>query len=210
MSKTKETSFVSDALRLMLITVIAGLLLGVVYTVTYEPIQAAQNATTIAAYKQVFPDAADFQENPDGAALIEANAAPLAVQGFGNVLIDKVVNAVDANGQVVGHIINASSKDGYGGLVSISVGIQADNQTVNGIAFLSISESAGLGMNARDTDWYKQFNGKKGEKFEVTKAGDGELDNNKINAISGATITSRAVTNAVNAALYFVNNGLKQ
>ena len=210
MSKTKETSFVSDALRLMLITVIAGLLLGVVYTVTYEPIQAAQNATTIAAYKQVFPDAADFQENPDVAALIEANAAPLAEQGFGNVLIDKVVNAVDANGQVVGHIINASSKDGYGGLVSISVGIQADNQTVNGIAFLSISESAGLGMNARDTDWYKQFNGKKGEKFEVTKAGDGELDNNKINAISGATITSRAVTNAVNAALYFVNNGLKQ
>ena len=210
MSKTKETSFVSDALRLMLITVIAGLLLGVVYTVTYEPIQAAQNATTTAAYKQVFPDAADFQENPDGAALIEANAAPLAEQGFGNVLIDKVVNAVDANGQVVGHIINASSKDGYGGLVSISVGIQADNQTVNGIAFLSISESAGLGMNARDTDWYKQFNGKKGEKFEVTKAGDGELDNNKINAISGATITSRAVTNAVYAALYFVNNGLKQ
>lgn len=210
MSKTKETSFVSDALRLMLITVIAGLLLGVVYTVTYEPIQAAQNATTIAAYKQVFPDAADFQENPDGAALIEANAASLAEQGFGNVLIDKVVNAVDANGQVVGHIINASSKDGYGGLVSISVGIQAGGQTVNGIAFLSISESAGLGMNARDTDWYKQFNGKKGEKFEVTKAGDGELDNNKINAISGATITSRAVTNAVNAALYFVNNGLKQ
>ena len=210
MSKTKETSFVSDALRLMLITVIAGLLLGDVYTVTYEPIQAAQNATTIAAYKQVFPDAADFQEDPDGAALIEANAASLAEQGFGNVLIDKVVNAVDANGQVVGHIINASSKEGYGGLVSISVGIQADNQTVNGIAFLSISESAGLGMNARDTDWYKQFNGKKGEKFEVTKAGDGELDNNKINAISGATITSRAVTNAVNAALYFVNNGLKQ
>ena len=210
MSKTKETSFVSDALRLMLITVIAGLLLGAVYTVTYEPIQAAQNATTIAAYKQVFPDAADFQEDPDGAALIEANAASLAEQGFGNVLIDKVVNAVDANGQVVGHIINASSKEGYGGLVSISVGIQADNQTVNGIAFLSISESAGLGMNARDTDWYKQFNGKKGEKFEVTKAGDGELDNNKINAISGATITSRAVTNAVNAALYFVNNGLKQ
>ena len=210
MSKTKETSFVSDALRLMLITVIAGLLLGVVYTVTYEPIQAAQNATTIAAYKQVFPDAADFQEDPDGAALIEANAASLAEQGFGNVLIDKVVNAVDANGQVVGHIINASSKEGYGGLVSISVGIQSDNKTVNGIAFLTIAESAGLGMNARDTDWYKQFNGKKGEKFTVTKAGDGELDNDKINAISGATITSRAVTNAVNAALYFVNNGLKQ
>lgn len=210
MSKTKETSFVSDALRLMLITVIAGLLLGIVYTVTYEPIQAAQNAATIAAYKQVFPDAADFKENPDSDKLIAADAASLAEQGFGNVMIDKVVDAVDASGNVVGHIINAGSKDGYGGLVSISVGIQADNKTVNGIAFLTIAESAGLGMNARDTDWYKQFNGKKGEKFTVTKAGDGELDNDKINAISGATITSRAVTNSVNAALYFVNNGLKQ
>jgi len=210
MSKTKETSFVSDALRLMLITVIAGLLLGIVYTVTYEPIQAAQNAATIAAYKQVFPDAADFKEHPDSDKLIAADAASLAEQGFGNVMIDKVVDAVDASGNVVGHIINAGSKDGYGGLVSISVGIQSDNKTVNGIAFLTIAESAGLGMNARDTDWYKQFNGKKGEKFTVTKAGDGELDNDKINAISGATITSRAVTNSVNAALYFVNNGLNQ
>ena len=210
MSKTKETSFVSDALRLMLITVIAGLLLGIVYTVTYEPIQAAQNAATIAAYKKVFPDAADSKENPDSDKLIAADAASLAEQGFGNVMIDKVVDAVDASGNVVGHIINAGSKDGYGGLVSISVGIQSDNKTVNGIAFLTIAESAGLGMNARDTDWYKQFNGKKGEKFTVTKAGDGELDNDKINAISGATITSRAVTNSVNAALYFVNNGLNQ
>lgn len=210
MSKTKETSFVSDALRLMLITVIAGLLLGIVYAVTYEPIQAAQNAATIAAYKKVFPDATDFKENPDSDKLIAADAASLAEQGFGNVMIDKVVDAVDASGNVVGHIINAGSKDGYGGLVSISVGIQSDNKTVNGIAFLTIAESAGLGMNARDTDWYKQFNGKKGEKFTVTKAGDGELDNDKINAISGATITSRAVTNSVNAALYFVNNGLNQ
>ena len=210
MSKTKETSFVSDALRLMLITLIAGLLLGIVYTVTYEPIQAAQNAATIAAYKKVFPDAPDFKENPDSDKLIAADAASLAEQGFGNVMIDKVVDAVDASGNVVGHIINAGSKDGYGGLVSISVGIQSDNKTVNGIAFLTIAESAGLGMNARDTDWYKQFNGKKGEKFTVTKAGDGELDNDKINAISGATITSRAVTNSVNAALYFVNNGLNQ
>ena len=158
----------------------------------------------------MFPDAADFKENPDSDKLIAADAASLAEQGFGNVMIDKVVDAVDASGNVVGHIINAGSKDGYGGLVSISVGIQADNKTVNGIAFLTIAESAGLGMNARDTDWYKQFSGKKGEKFTVTKAGDGELDNDKINAISGATITSRAVTNSVNAALYFVNNGLNQ
>ena len=95
MSKTKETSFVSDALRLMLITVIAGLLLGIVYTVTYEPIQAAQNAATIAAYKKVFPDAADFKENPDSDKLIAADAASLAEQGFGNVMIDKDITVIN-------------------------------------------------------------------------------------------------------------------
>ena len=84
-------------------------------------------------------------------------------------------------------------------------GIQQDG-TVNGIAFLSIAESPGLGMNARDTDWYKQFSGKKADTFSVTKAG--AANDSEIDAIAGATITSRAVTGAVNAALYVVSNGV--
>ena len=77
---------------------------------------------------------------------------------------------------------------------------------MNGIAFLSIAESPGLGMNARDTDWYKQFSGKKADTFSVTKAG--AANDSEIDAIAGATITSRAVTGAVNAALYVVSNGV--
>ena len=142
----------------------------------------------------------------DADALIEASEADIAAQGFGNVLIDGVIDAKDASGNVIGHVINSTSKDGFGGWVSISTGIQEDG-TLNGIAFLSISESAGLGMNARDTDWYKQFTGKKADKFSVTKTG--ATSDDEINAISGATITSRAVTGAVNAAVYFVNNHLK-
>ena len=207
MSETKkQSSFVADAIRLMFITLIAGLLLGVVYYVTYAPIQESLRAATIQAYKQVFPDAADFTDNPDAASLISASEADIAAQGFGNVLIDGVIDAKDASGNVIGHVINSTSKDGFGGWVSISTGIQEDG-TLNGIAFLSISESAGLGMNARDTDWYKQFTGKKSDKFSVTKTG--ATSDSEINAISGATITSRAVTGAVNAAVYFVNNHLK-
>ncbi len=202
MSKTKQTSFVQDAIRLMLITLIAGCLLGIVYYVTYEPIQAAQLAATNKAYQQVYPDAADFSDNADSAALIEAAAGDIAAQGFGNVQIDRVVDAHDASGAVVGHVINATSKEGFGGAISISAGIRKDG-TLNGIAFLTIAESAGLGMNARDTDWYKQFENKQEERYEVTKSGATEA--NQINAISGATITSRAVTNAVNAAVYFAN-----
>ncbi len=206
MSETKQSSFVMDAIRLMIITLIAGLLLGTVYYVTYEPIQQAKMAATIKAYKEVFPDAADFTPNPDSAALIEGSAADIAAQGFGNVLIDEVIDAKDASGNVIGHVINSTSKDGFGGWISISTGIK-DDGALNGIAFLSISESAGLGMNARDTDWYKQFAGKKADKFTVTKTG--STSDSEIDAISGATITSRAVTGAVNAAVYFVNNCLK-
>ncbi len=205
MSAKKETTFVQDAIRLMLITLIAGLLLGIVYSVTLEPIRAAQQAATVRAYKQVYPDAADFADNADSDALIAAAAEEIAAQGFGNVTVDKVVDAKDASGEVIGHIINATSKEGFGGAISISAGIQEDG-TLNGIAFLSISESAGLGMNARDTDWYRQFENKQVEKFSVTKTG--AKDDSEIDAISGATITSRAVTNAVNAALFFAANGM--
>ena len=172
---------------------------------TLEPIRAAQQAATVRAYKQVYPDAADFADNADSDALIAAAAEEVAAQGFGNVTVDKVVDAKDASGEVIGHIINATSKEGFGGAISISAGIQEDG-TLNGIAFLSISESAGLGMNARDTDWYRQFENKQVEKFSVTKTG--AKDDSEIDAISGATITSRAVTNAVNAALFFAANGM--
>ena len=123
MSETKkQTSLVADAIRLMFITLIAGLLLGTVYYVTYEPIQASLRAATVAAYKQVFPDAADFTDNPDSEALIAASEADIAAQGFGNVLIDGVIDAKDASGNVIGHVINSTSKDGFGGWISVSTG----------------------------------------------------------------------------------------
>ncbi len=206
MSEAKNTSFVKDAIQLMIITLIAGFLLGLVYYVTYNPIQEALAKTTQEAYKAVYADAETFEENPDGEAMIAAAQDQLAAQGFGKVTIDKVVDAKDSSGNVVGHVINATSNDGFKGAVSITCGIKEDG-TLNGIAFLSISESAGLGMNARDTDWYHQFDNKKVEKFTVTKTG--AKDDSEIDAISGATITSRAVTNAVNAAVYFADNCLQ-
>ena len=91
--------------------------------------------------------------------------------------------------------------------MSISVGIELDG-TIKGIEFLSISETPGLGMNATKDTFKNKFAGKKAESLTVTKsgsAGDSEID-----AMSGATITSNAVTNAVNAALYFAANCMAQ
>ena len=86
----------------------------------------------------------------------------------------------------------------------MSVGIQNDG-TVNGIAILSINETAGLGMKASEPEFYEQYSGKQTDHFYVSKdGGEGE----QIDAISGATITTRAVTGAVNASLGYYQNVL--
>lgn len=97
--------------------------------------------------------------------------------------------------KIVGYVFTTSAK-GYGGDIETMVGVNTDG-TVSGIDFLSISETVGLGMNA-DTDEFKsQFTGKIGE-IGVNKTAPEE---NEIQALTGATITSKAVTEAVNIAL---------
>lgn len=199
--------FIKDAIILFIITLVSGLCLGAVYEVTKMPIEQAQAAASKAACKMVFQEAADFKIEESLTEAANASAVQLADKGFGNVLVNSALNAVDGSGNIIGYVVNTTSKDGYGGNISISVGIQMDG-TVLGIEFLSLTETAGLGMNAKNPEFKDQFKDKKAESLTVTKsgsAGDAEID-----AMSGATITSDAVTNAVNAALYFVHNCVSQ
>ena len=109
-------------------------------------------------------------------------------------------DAKDASGNNVGRVITATSKDGYNGTVQLSVGIKSDG-TVVGITFLTLAETPGLGMRAGEKDFYSQYANKNTKEFKLVKGSAG--GDNEIAAISGSTITSSAVTNAVNAALYF-------
>ena len=198
--------FMKDAFVLCGITLVAGALLGGVYEMTKAPIDAANLAAKEAAYRTVFPDAASFDAG-DLADKIPAANEEIAGLGYGKVTVDEAVAASDASGTAAGYVVTATSNDGFGGAITVSVGIQSDG-TVNGIEFLTLAETAGLGMNADKPEWKGQFAGKKADVFSVTK--DGASSDDQINAISGATITSRAVTNAVNAAVYFVDNCLAQ
>ena len=198
--------FMKDAVILCAITLVAGACLGGVYEMTKDPIAAANQAAKEAAYRTVFPDAAGF-EAADLADKLPAANETIATLGYGNVSVDEAVEATDASGSVAGYVVTATSNDGYGGAVTVSVGIQSDG-TVNGIEFLTLAETAGLGMNAQKPEWKGQFAGKKADVFSVTK--DGASSDDQINAISGGPITSKAVTGAVNAAVYFVDNCLAQ
>lgn len=185
-------SSVKNVLCLTAITLAAGLALGFVYDVTKEPIAQMEENTKIAAYKTVFPEAEAFEDGPD---VTSSPASPDLPEGCD---IDSVVIAKDASGADMGYVINVTSHEGYGGDISLSMGIDSEG-TVKGVEILKISETAGLGMKAKEEKFKGQFANKKVTQFAYTKTGastDFEID-----AISGATITTKAVTNAVNAGL---------
>jgi hypothetical protein len=196
----KQSGFIKDAIILFAITLISGLILGFVYDITKAPIAAAAKAAKNEAYAVVFPDAKDFEASDAETAKIAETADEISGKGFGHVTIDEVVDAKDGSGNNVGRVITATSKDGYNGTVQLSVGIKSDG-TVVGITFLTLAETPGLGMRAGEKDFYSQYANKNTKEFKLVKGS--ASGDNEIAAISGSTITSSAVTNAVNAALYF-------
>ena len=101
-------------------------------------------------------------------------------------------------GKTSAYIFTESSK-GYGGDVSVMTAIKPDG-TVAGVAILDVSgETPGLGQNAAKKSFFSQYIGLKNG-VSVLKNG-AKAENNEVDAVTGATITSTAVTRAVNAAL---------
>lgn len=91
-----------DAFLLFVITLVAGACLGAVHEVTLEPIAKAQLAANTATYKEVFPEAASFEQTDELKAAVEAGAAQIAEQGFGNVSIDAAQEALAEDGTLLG------------------------------------------------------------------------------------------------------------
>lgn len=196
-----KKGMIKDASILLLITVVAGLILGFVYQITKEPIAAAEEKAAKAAYQEVFPEAAGFSDKlelavPEGESTWEQN--------YAGVDLDNVLMVTDAEGVCLGYVLTMTSHEGYGGDITFTMGIQNDG-TLNGISLLSISETAGLGMKA-GTVLVPQFAGKQVSQFTYTKTG--STMDSQIDAISGATITTNAVTTAVNAGLYIFETQL--
>ncbi|MDN0060199.1 RnfABCDGE type electron transport complex subunit G [Mediterraneibacter glycyrrhizinilyticus] len=193
---------IKNTLILTAITVVSGLLLGVVYNVTKEPIAQAQENTKQEAYRAVLADASSFETLDFDA---ESTLSLLTENGYTSDTITEVAEGNDNSGETIGYVISVQSSEAYDGTLDLSVGIATDG-TVKGVEMLSISETAGLGMKADEAEFKDQYKDKNVENFTVTKTG--EDGDNMIDAISGATITSNAVTNAVNSALVYYQNEL--
>ena len=193
-----------DAMILTAITLVAGFLLGLVFQVTAAPREQAVKAQTEAAYKSVFADASSFEDQKD----FDEDAATKLVQkadaDYATVKITGVSEAKGSDGKTLGYVITVVTKS-YGGDATLAMGITNEG-VLNGYSITDISDTPGLGMKAKEAKCMDQFKNLAAGTLKVTKsspAGDGEIE-----AISGATITSAAVTRAVNAGfVYFQSLG---
>lgn len=176
MKKFSFKEIAVPAITLFLIAAICTAILAVTNGVTAPKIAENNEQAEIATRQLVFADAESFSDVKTG-----ENAT--------------YVEALDENGETIGYVFTTSSK-GYGGEIKIMTGIGADGN-VTGMEILSIEETAGLGMNAKKEEFRNQYADNSGE-FTVVKSSAGE---NEIQALTGATITSQAVTDAVNIAV---------
>ena len=187
-------NIIKNAMILTVITLVSGLLLGFVYDITKEPIAQAKEKAKNEAYQTVMQEADTFEA-------LTVEAVDLGIEGC---VVDEAV-AAKAGSELKGYVFTTTTNAGYGGNIQVSVGIAADG-TVKGIEMLSIAETAGLGMNATTPEFKGQYADKLVDSFVVNKAG--ASADNEISAISGATITSNAVTDAVNTAIEYFKNVL--
>ena len=192
-------SMLKDAGILFAITLVAGLLLGCVYQITKEPIARQEALAQENACREVFSDAESFEAVTDFTE--EAAQAVLNEGGYSAASVNACQEAKDASGTVLGYVLTVTTHEGYGGDIQFTVGVRNDG-TLNGISLLSISETAGLGMRAKqDPSFLAQFNGTKTSEYKVVTDGTGSSSDSSIDAIGGSTVTSKAITKGVNAAL---------
>ena len=139
---------VKNTLALFTITAVAGLLLGAVYEGTKSARASQAEKTQQKAYQSVFETASGFEE-------VSVDSAEDISYTEKEVVVNSAVKALDKDGGILGYVVTVTAKEGYGGNIKFSVGVDMDLK-VTGISYLTIAETAGLGMKAKDSDFINQ------------------------------------------------------
>lgn len=203
-TKVKQKStLIRDALALFIITLVSGLALSYVYELTKAPIAEQTVIKQEKANKAVYVEAASFEKDEE----LTEKALASDLTGYNSeykgITVNSVTKALDNGGNLIGYDVTVTTKQSYKDSITLVFGYSLDGN-IKGIQIMTISETAGLGMNATKPEWLGQFLNKKVDKFVVTKTGASADD--QIDALSGATITSKAVVNAINAGISFIND----
>ena len=222
-SEKKERSFVIDAIILCAITLVLGGILAGVYTMTKGTIEQRQADTDSKACEKVISSVEGaIVAEADKDAVTKANdfltkhilnsskeVSEEASESYSKYVTVTTVKKLQISGADVGYVYIADAKKGYGGSISFVLGVC--NGVVTGIEITSQSETAGLGANCESDNFKNKFALEKGLQYPSSddipmfyKAGTTPKDEQgQIEAMSGATVTSRAIANAVKGILYY-------
>ena len=179
---------IKPAASLFITAVLTVAALSVVYNLTLEPIEKQKHIMRDAAMREVFPQGSEFRE----------------IQTEKTGSITAVYEAL-SNNVLTGYVVQLSP-EGYSGAIDLMVGILLPDEIITGMRVLQHTETPGLGALAVREDFYNQYNRRPLTPLGVVKTAPGQ---NEIQAITSATITTRAITNAVNEAIewYFLFRG---
>ena len=172
------------ALSLFIIAVVVTALLAWASNLTAEPIANQLKKTREKTMKEVLPAADIF------------NKMPVSLTGS----ITGVYEGKKGN-EITGYVIDLAP-NGYSGAINMMVGISKNDNAITGMRVVKHSETPGLGALAVTENFYRRYDGKKLVPLRVVKSAPGS---NEIEAITGSTITTRAVTGAVNEAIEWFN-----
>jgi electron transport complex protein RnfG len=176
----KESTFLNMVITLVVISLVASFALGSIYNVTKEPIAKAKREKLERAIREVIPPFDSLQ------------GFKVAI-GEGDSLD---FNVGYSGGEQVGTAIASYSKEGYDPTpIVLMVGFLPD-KTIHNVAVIQQKETPGLGTKIKNPDWKEQYNGKNPATFDLKVKKDG----GDVDAITAATISSRAFSDAVNRA----------
>lgn len=188
MAKT-ESTFKNMVMSLTFISLAASTCLGFVYEFTKKPIELSNLNKKLEAIKQVVPE---FTNNPNE----EMYRLPT---GEGDSLD---IYPAKKDNEIVGYAVSTYTKKGFSGNINLMAGFKPDGSIVN-ITVLEQKETPGLGTKMTEPQFKNQFNDKNPAQFNLKVKKDG----GQVDAITAATISSRAFCDAVQRAYNTLQKG---
>lgn len=176
-------------IRLFLITAIAGLVLALVNSFTSPIIQQRERMQYEAALKEVFKDAEKFESLEEG----KLNPIKEKIKNIENVEVAK------QGDKVLGYVFKTLGKNGYGGDISMLMAVKLDDKSIVGFKVLKHSETPGLGSRVATEEYAQSVIGNKATEHLVRNLN--PTADNDIQAITGTTISVKAVLNGLNASI---------
>ncbi|MBE6740727.1 MAG: RnfABCDGE type electron transport complex subunit G [Ruminococcaceae bacterium] len=202
MAKSKSNALKNISV-LFVVALVSVALLAVLNQVTKDKIAEAETQAKIEVYQSVFESAETIEEieeySPEKSSYAPEDES---------ITINAVLEARSKDNEKLGYVFDVTSSEGYGGDVQIAVGITNDGE-ITAFKVISASETPGLGAKSMEDEYASEFSGLSALENITFVKSDAKSENNEIDAIGGATITTTATTNAVNAAIDMFNNVLK-